>query len=81
MDELRWDGLVTFESRIDDAIVGALQGQDLSGFEIRRWLGSKEGASGRSPKHFSTPLSITLKRRTWYKMIGMRGNESNASTA
>jgi hypothetical protein len=27
MDELRWDGLVTFESRIDGAIVGALQGQ------------------------------------------------------
>jgi DNA-binding PadR family transcriptional regulator len=60
MDELRWDGLVTFESRIDDAIVGALQGQDLSGFEIWRWLGSKEGASG--------PLTEALLYPTLYHL-------------
>jgi DNA-binding PadR family transcriptional regulator len=44
MDELSWaDGLVTVDSRIDRAIVGALRGQDLSGFEIWRWLGSDGG--------------------------------------
>ena len=41
MDELSWTGgLVTVDSRIDRAIVGALRGRDLSGFEIWRWLGS-----------------------------------------
>ena len=47
MDELGWDGRVTFESGIDDAIVGALRGQDLSGFEIWRWLGAEHGAPGK----------------------------------
>ncbi|MGA3030742.1 MAG: helix-turn-helix transcriptional regulator [Candidatus Limnocylindrales bacterium] len=46
MDELSWDGLVTFESRVDRAIVGALRGRDLSGFEIWRWLGSEAGTEG-----------------------------------
>ncbi|MGD0861544.1 MAG: helix-turn-helix transcriptional regulator [Candidatus Limnocylindrales bacterium] len=46
MDELSWNGLVTLESRIDRAIVGALRGQDLSGFEIWRWLGSEDGTLG-----------------------------------
>jgi hypothetical protein len=46
MDERSGDDLVTFESTIDDAIVGALQGQDLTGFEIWRRLGSEEGAAG-----------------------------------
>ena len=61
MDELRWDGLVTFESRIDDAIVGALQGQDLSGFEIWRWLGSKEGASGQLTEALLYPTLYHLE--------------------
>ena len=39
-------GLVAIESRIDRAIVGALRGQDLSGFEIWHWLGSGEGVPG-----------------------------------
>jgi Transcriptional regulator PadR-like family len=60
MDELRWDGLVTFESRIDDAVVGALQSQNLSGFEIWRRLGSKEGASG--------PLTEALLYPTLYHL-------------
>lgn len=47
MDELSLNGLVTFESRIDDAVVSALQGQDLSGFEIWKWLGSVDGAQAR----------------------------------
>ncbi|MGD0019163.1 MAG: helix-turn-helix transcriptional regulator [Candidatus Limnocylindrales bacterium] len=46
MDELSWTGLVTLESRIDRAIVGALRVQDLSGFEIWRWLGSEVGTAG-----------------------------------
>ena len=46
MDELSWKGLVTFESRVDRAIVGALRGRDLSGFEIWRWLGSEGGTEG-----------------------------------
>jgi DNA-binding PadR family transcriptional regulator len=37
---------VTIESRIDRTVVGALRGQDLSGFEIWRWLGSEEGTAG-----------------------------------
>jgi len=40
-------GLVTFDVRIDTAIVGALRGQDLSGFEIWRWLGAEHGAPGK----------------------------------
>lgn len=47
MDELTWtSGLVTVESRTDRAIVGALRGRDLSGFEIWRWLGSDGGTFG-----------------------------------
>ncbi len=46
MDELSWNGLVTFESRVDRAIVGVLRGRDLSGFEIWRWLGSEGGTEG-----------------------------------
>ena len=46
MDELSWNGLVTRESRIDRAIVGALRGRDLSGFEIWRWLGEETGTAG-----------------------------------
>jgi hypothetical protein len=60
MDELRWDGLVTFESRIDNAILGALRGQDLSGFEIWRWLGAKEGGAG--------PLTEALLYPTLYHL-------------
>jgi hypothetical protein len=40
MNELSLNGLVTVESRIDRAFVTALHGQDLSGFEIWRWLQS-----------------------------------------
>lgn len=40
------DGPVRIDSRIDRAIVGALRGQDLSGFEIWRWLGSEDAVSG-----------------------------------
>jgi hypothetical protein len=46
MDELTWDGLPTHQSRADRAIVGALRGRDLSGFEIWRWLGSEQGTIG-----------------------------------
>jgi hypothetical protein len=47
MDELSWaDGLVTVDSRVDRTIVGALRGQDLSGFEIWHWLGSGEATAG-----------------------------------
>jgi DNA-binding PadR family transcriptional regulator len=46
MDERTQNGLTAFQSRIDRVIVGALRGQDLSGFEIWRWLGSDEGAAG-----------------------------------
>ena len=46
MDELSATGLITTDSRIDRAIVGALRGQDLSGFEIWHWLGSAEGVAG-----------------------------------
>ena len=46
MDELTWDGLLTHQSRADRAIVGALRGRDLSGFEIWRWLGSEQGTIG-----------------------------------
>lgn len=46
MDELSWNGLVTSESRVDRAIVGALRSQDLSGFEIWRWLGEEDGTAG-----------------------------------
>ena len=35
------------DDRVDRAIVGALRGQDLSAFEIWRWLGSEEGVLGR----------------------------------
>lgn len=34
------------KTRIDPAIVGALRGRDLSGFEIWRWLGCEEGTFG-----------------------------------
>ena len=61
MDELSWDGLVTFESRIDDAIVGALRSQDLSGFEIWRWLGSGEGASGKLTEALLYPTLYHLE--------------------
>jgi len=37
---------VTHQSRVDWAIVGALVGQELSGFEIWRWLGSELGTAG-----------------------------------
>jgi DNA-binding PadR family transcriptional regulator len=43
MDELSRSGSETIESRINRAIVGALRGRDLSGFEIWRWLGSDGG--------------------------------------
>ncbi|MFI5258493.1 MAG: helix-turn-helix transcriptional regulator [Candidatus Limnocylindrales bacterium] len=46
MDELSWNGLVTFDSRVDRAIIGSLRSRDLSGFEIWRWLGSEQGAEG-----------------------------------
>ncbi len=46
MEELSWNGLVTHQSRVDWAIIGALNGQELSGFEIWRWLGSEPGTSG-----------------------------------
>lgn len=44
-DERGLDGS-TIGSRIDRAIVGALRGQDLSGFEIWRWLGADDAVSG-----------------------------------
>lgn len=46
MDKPGRNILDTSESRIDRAIVGALRGQDLSGFEIWHWLGSGDGAAG-----------------------------------
>ena len=43
MDELSWTGgLVTVESRTDRAIVAAVRGRDLSGFEIWHWLRSDD---------------------------------------
>lgn len=47
MGESDEDGLLIADDRIDRAIVGALRGQDLSGFEIWRWLGSETGVPGR----------------------------------
>lgn len=44
-DERGLDGS-TIGSRTDRAIVGALRGQDLSGFEIWRWLGAEDAVSG-----------------------------------
>ena len=38
--------LTASHTRIDPAIVGALRGRDLSGFEIWRWLGSDQGTIG-----------------------------------
>lgn len=61
MDELSWGGLVTFESRIDDAIVGALRGQDLSGFEIWRWLEAEGGASGKLTEAILYPTLYHLE--------------------
>jgi DNA-binding MarR family transcriptional regulator len=38
--------LIASHTRIDRAIVGALRGRDLSGFEIWRWLGSDQATVG-----------------------------------
>jgi hypothetical protein len=46
LDEPRAAGLTTIDPEIDRAIVGALRGQDLSGFEIWHWLGSGESVPG-----------------------------------
>ena len=46
MDELSRNALVAVKARVDRAIVGALRGRDLSGFEIWRWLGSEGGTVG-----------------------------------
>ena len=38
MNELTSGRVSTVKSRIDGAILAALRGQDLSGFEVWRWL-------------------------------------------
>ena len=45
MNELTSGGAATVESRIDRAVLAALHGQDLSGFEIWRWLGAGTDSS------------------------------------
>ena len=46
MDEPGRTGAATLQPRIDRAIIGTLIGQDLSGFEVWRWLGSGEFTAG-----------------------------------
>jgi hypothetical protein len=38
--------LTASQTRVDRAVIGALRGRDLSGFEIWRWLGSEQGTIG-----------------------------------
>jgi hypothetical protein len=47
MDEAGLNGPATGRALIDRAIVGALRGQNLSGFEIWGWLGSEADGPGR----------------------------------
>ena len=47
--------------RVDRAIVGALRGQDLSGFEIWRWLGSGEGGIGQLTEEHLYPTLYSLE--------------------
>ncbi len=46
MDEPRTNNLASSEAKVDRAVVGALRGQDLSGYEIWRRLGMTTGATG-----------------------------------
>ena len=59
----RWDGLVTFEPGIDDAIIGVLQGQYLSGFEIWRRFAAELGTSGKltEPRLYPTLYHLEEK--------------------
>jgi DNA-binding PadR family transcriptional regulator len=59
MDEAGLNGPATGRALIDRAIVGALRGQNLSGFEIWRWLGSEVDGPGRL---IETNLYPTLYR-------------------
>ena len=47
MDEAGRDGPMIADDRIGRAVVDALRGQDLSGFELWRWLGSAQSIPGR----------------------------------
>jgi hypothetical protein len=47
--------------RVERAIVGALRGQDLSGFEIWRWLGSEHGTEGLLTEPDLYPLLYRLE--------------------
>jgi len=61
MDEAGRNGPMVADDRVDRAIVGALRGQDLSGFEIWRWLGSEEGILGQLTEAHLYPTLYRLE--------------------
>jgi DNA-binding PadR family transcriptional regulator len=77
----RWDGLVTFEPGIDDAIISVLQGQYLSGFEIWRRFAAELGTSGKLTEPRLYPTLYHLEEKAWFRATGRMGSAPGASTA
>lgn len=61
MQEAGPNGPMVADDRVDRVIVGALRGQDLSAFEIWRWLGSEEGVLGRLTEAHLFPTLYRLE--------------------
>jgi hypothetical protein len=61
MYESGQDGPAIVDEGVDRAIVDALRGQDLSGFEIWRWLGSAQGIPSRLTEAHLYPTLYRLE--------------------
>jgi len=61
MQEAGPNGPMVADDRVDRAIIGTLRGQDLSAFEIWRWLGSDEGVLGRLTEAHLLPTLYRLE--------------------